>query len=89
MPWECRCVLFIVQILSKGWELVSFTRASCAALQEEEAMDSVVEEFKLQKVDISDVVFVTDSDKLEECVPICVCRAAPEGHAVLSSQHHR
>lgn len=45
---------------------VNCSSAAYHCLQEEEAMESVLEEFKLQKVDISDVVLVTDKIKLDE-----------------------
>ena len=39
-------------------------------MQEEEAIESVLEEFSLQKVNASDVVLVTDADQLREYVPL-------------------
>lgn len=38
-------------------------------MQEEEAIESVLEEFSLQKVNASDVVLVTDADQLRQYAP--------------------
>ena len=49
-------------------------------MQEQEAIDSVLEEFSLQKVNASDVVLVTDADQLRQYVPAPVNILNPKLH---------